>query len=374
MKLFKFTIISLLVSFNSILLGQNSINPIQFTSFDNKINLCVEADFKCEFKFPANDETIEIWNWKLFLHNPDSIYTLVSEDSIHNQNEITFSILLDTIPYPSFGSGYVVEDEYEWYSGIILVYGIDTNGKKHSIAKSVSIIGKFLDNDGCGCFFDFMYISSSVDTVYNGGKFFFSSIFFDDDQSGTTTEYWNWKTYLISPNGPYSLAKEDSVYGLNNCNWEFSIDNLEGDYFWSKDSNNTIFGYTAVNTYDNDGWLFNDCKMILFSSSITGLEKEEDAKRPYSLKLNQNYPNPFNPKTMINYQIPARSAGGAMTSYVELAIYNLLGQNVTTLVNKKQEAGSYSIQWDATGFASGVYIYILKTNKLSISKKMVLIR
>jgi unsaturated rhamnogalacturonyl hydrolase len=78
--------------------------------------------------------------------------------------------------------------------------------------------------------------------------------------------------------------------------------------------------------------------------------------------LNQNYPNPFNPKTVITYQLPS-------VREVELSIYNILGQKVITLVSKKQVAGSYRVEWDATGFASGIYIYRLETNEGFINTK-----
>ena len=71
---------------------------------------------------------------------------------------------------------------------------------------------------------------------------------------------------------------------------------------------------------------------------------------PKSFALHQNYPNPFNPVTMINYQLP-------MINDVDLSIYNLLGQKVATLVDKRQQAGYHSVEWDASGFASGVYYW-----------------
>ena len=82
----------------------------------------------------------------------------------------------------------------------------------------------------------------------------------------------------------------------------------------------------------------------------------------------QNYPNPFNPITMINYQL-------AMTSNVELTIYNLLGEKVATLVDRKKSAGAYSAQWDASGFASGVYVYTLQTGTgYKQSRKLLLLK
>ncbi|NIT55543.1 MAG: T9SS type A sorting domain-containing protein, partial [Aliifodinibius sp.] len=76
-------------------------------------------------------------------------------------------------------------------------------------------------------------------------------------------------------------------------------------------------------------------------------------------KLFQNYPNPFNPTTTINYQLPIRTK-------VELTIYNLLGQQIKTLVDSKQIAGDYKVQWDGSNdagrqVASGIYVYRLKT-------------
>ena len=84
--------------------------------------------------------------------------------------------------------------------------------------------------------------------------------------------------------------------------------------------------------------------------------------------LNQNYPNPFNPSTMISYQLP-------ITNFVELSIFNSLGQKVTTLVNAKQPAGTYNVEWNASGFASGIYYYRLHTNAGFVqTKKLVLLK
>ena len=84
--------------------------------------------------------------------------------------------------------------------------------------------------------------------------------------------------------------------------------------------------------------------------------------------LHQNYPNPFNPTTEISYQLPA-------ISKVELSIYNLLGQKVATLVNKRQPAGIFKVEWDASIFASGLYFYRLETdNGFVQSRKLILLR
>ena len=85
-------------------------------------------------------------------------------------------------------------------------------------------------------------------------------------------------------------------------------------------------------------------------------------------RLQQNYPNPFNPLTNIGFQT-------GDLGFVSIFVYNTLGQKVATLVNKQMNAGNYTVQWDATGFAGGVYFYRLVSDKGIVStKKMILIR
>ena len=97
------------------------------------------------------------------------------------------------------------------------------------------------------------------------------------------------------------------------------------------------------------------------------VEIEPDRDLPLSFMLDQNYPNPFNPSTTITYQVPNPAE-------VELSIYNLLGQKVATLVSKKQPAGQYQVEWDASGLASGIYYYMIKAGEFRQVKKMVLVR
>jgi len=367
---FIFTFI-ILISFSLILSAQNALNPIQFTSFDKEINLNVEAYFKCELKFPVNSETIEMWNWKLFINNPDSLYTLVFEDSIQGHNESTFSFALDTIPYPSFSSTWVGEDLYQSYSGIIIVYGIDSKGKKQSLSKEVTIVGDFIQHDGNGCSCgDFIFITAGIDSVYENGEFTYSARFFDDDESGTYCEYWNWKSYYITSNGCKVIAFEDSIYGVNQSDWTLSLGNLTDDCFLGKDSLNRVLGYINVNSTDSDNYTNYTYKTIFLLDMVTGIETGKWLASSY--KLYQNYPNPINPITNISFYL------GNPTN-VFLEIYDLSGKLIKTLVENKRVNGSFKIQWDGSNnfgkpVSSGVYIYTLKTNGFNRSKKLVLIR
>ncbi|MCB0751493.1 MAG: T9SS type A sorting domain-containing protein, partial [Ignavibacteriae bacterium] len=88
---------------------------------------------------------------------------------------------------------------------------------------------------------------------------------------------------------------------------------------------------------------------------------------PLNFKLEQNYPNPFNPTTNISFSI-------AKISDTSLKIYNLLGENITTLVDKEMTPGNYSVAWKASDLQSGIYFYKLNSGNYSETKKMLLLK
>ena len=94
---------------------------------------------------------------------------------------------------------------------------------------------------------------------------------------------------------------------------------------------------------------------------------DKQLQSPYKFVLNQNYPNPFNPATSIKYMLPKNCN-------VLLQVYNLLGQEVATLVNKMQFAGDHDIEWNAAGFSSGIYFYRLQAGGFIETKKLILLR
>lgn len=101
--------------------------------------------------------------------------------------------------------------------------------------------------------------------------------------------------------------------------------------------------------------------------TIVGIAPGESTTAPETPWLAGNYPNPFNPATTIRYIIPKQAV-------VTLKIFNLLGQEIETLVNGRQPAGEYAVQWDAENFSSGVYIYQFSAGEYVDSRKMVLMR
>ena len=114
--------------------------------------------------------------------------------------------------------------------------------------------------------------------------------------------------------------------------------------------------------------------IITAGIAVPGAHLDQDARpevfyiveeMPKEYSLNSNFPNPFNPTTQISYQIPKNG-------FVNLVVYNALGQEVEVLVNQHQSSGKYSVQFNASSLPSGVYIYKLNAGEFSSVKKMIL--
>jgi len=102
-------------------------------------------------------------------------------------------------------------------------------------------------------------------------------------------------------------------------------------------------------------------------SEIVTVETIHASSLPTEFVLFQNYPNPFNPITTIKYSIPGNE-------YVSLKIYDTLGNEIATLVNGQKEPGNYNLNFDASNFASGVYIYRLKAGNFNSVKKLIIVK
>ncbi len=103
------------------------------------------------------------------------------------------------------------------------------------------------------------------------------------------------------------------------------------------------------------------------SGAPVGVKGRKTSELPAFFTLFPNYPNPFNPETEIRYGLP-------VSCQVSLEVYNITGEKVVTLVNEKQEAGYHRVVWDASGMASGIYLYRIKAGIFSKTQKMVLLK
>lgn len=93
---------------------------------------------------------------------------------------------------------------------------------------------------------------------------------------------------------------------------------------------------------------------------------------PNDYALMQNYPNPFNPETKIGFDIPENNNNTA--SYVKLVIFDVLGKQVSILTDGQFKPGRYEVSWNASGYPSGMYFYVLKTDNYTETKKMMLVK
>jgi hypothetical protein len=120
-------------------------------------------------------------------------------------------------------------------------------------------------------------------------------------------------------------------------------------------NSNTIFPHIGSSFIIDD----------LFYGNATDVVNENSI--PNNFELKQNYPNPFNPSTTIGYQLPA-------SGQVTLKVYNILGDEVASLVNEEKPEGSYEVKFDASQLSSGIYFYKLQTGSFIETKKMILLR
>jgi photosystem II stability/assembly factor-like uncharacterized protein len=125
---------------------------------------------------------------------------------------------------------------------------------------------------------------------------------------------------------------------------------------------------TAVNVLaiSPEGFLFAGTEYHGIFRSITPVQSPRIIPPPV-YKLSQNYPNPFNPNTNIQYAVGSRQ-------FVSLKVYDLLGREVTTLVNEEKPAGSYEVDFSASSLASGIYFYRLEAGSFIETKKLILLK
>jgi hypothetical protein len=122
--------------------------------------------------------------------------------------------------------------------------------------------------------------------------------------------------------------------------------------------------YVKYRVTPGGSWIFDD-EYEVRNNDVTGIETEKEIPGNYSLF--QNYPNPFNPTTIIQYNVLSFGK-------VVLKVYDLLGREVATLVDKQQNAGQYSVFFNASRLSSGVYFYKIQAGSYTETKKMMLIK
>lgn len=157
---------------------------------------------------------------------------------------------------------------------------------------------------------------------------------------------------------------------LNAGNYWISVQG-KTNFHWNQISES--FGKKAVVRSNGFGWAPiggfyespTDMYFEFYGSTLTSVESNID--QPVKFALSQNYPNPFNPSTVISYQLP-------VSSDVTLKVYDVLGNEVASLVNEEKPEGNYEIDFDAKNLSSGIFLYTLQAGNFSNTKKMIFLK
>lgn len=187
-------------------------------------------------------------------------------------------------------------------------------------------------------------------------------------QTGTKPKKQFLAGTIIPANGFFVIVTDDSDpsgFGLSS----------NGEEVWLEDSSGNVIDnvvFPAMNEFQSFGripdggtWQLLGTITKGFSNVAVGINDNELSV--YNFELHQNYPNPFNPVTQINYQIPERSL-------VTLKVFDIIGREIVSLVNKIQDAGNYTISFDGKNLSSGIYFYKLTAGSFSKIKKLNLVR
>ncbi|MEJ2105082.1 MAG: T9SS type A sorting domain-containing protein [Ignavibacteriaceae bacterium] len=168
----------------------------------------------------------------------------------------------------------------------------------------------------------------------------------------------SWSTATELNNRGFEIERSS-----NKTNWR-TIGFKEGKGTTSETQN---YSYADKLSDINSERLYYRLKQLDFDGSFEYSNMIEVVVPPSEFVLSQNYPNPFNPSTTINYQLPENS-------FVSLKVYNVLGNEVASLVNEQKQAGKYEVEFNASELGSGVYFYTLKVGEFVQSKKMLLLK
>ena len=194
------------------------------------------------------------------------------------------------------------------------------------------------------------------------------------DNGGYPIFHYQCVTMDWGPEGMLWISHDDAYAATGQDYNGFAIVDLETkkyDYlFVPMDS--TEYNGTRGIAFNSTGEIayatsFNANKVWKFVKSTVGVDVRPMAKIPVDYELNQNYPNPFNPTTTIPFTLKKNGN-------VQLKVYDIIGREVVTIIDKPMQAGSYAVTFDGSNLASGVYHYRMTVNRVALTKRMLLVK
>ena len=335
-------LITVLILLSSIVLAQEERKVLVEVFTNSHCGLCPNAhsiidDYLSE---PNGDRINYIYYHMVYPYSDDILYqqSMVSSDArddYYNPIESTPRGFFDGVPQgSSSGWSATLDNLISTNSPMKIDLTGSINGNEITINTSVTRTGNVTDSDLR------MHFVIVEDVMYNG-------------RNGLSNHKHVMRKMLPSPSGlPFSVnlneTKKDEITFNVDALWDASM--LSVVVF--------IQSAAGLTAYQSETISYNDL-------AITKVENDNSV--PNELSLEQNYPNPFNPTTIIRFSIPS-------TTFVQLKVYNVLGNEIATIVNKEMPAGNYSVEYDASILPSGIYFYTLTTNNFSKTRKMTLVK
>jgi hypothetical protein len=201
---------------------------------------------------------------------------------------------------------------------------------------------------------------------------------------------WNGSDWINSSKSTYSYDINNNMIEHLGQSWDgsnwvniskgaytYEVNNLIEELMQEWDGSNWLNDWKYKYTYDMNNntieWLYQDWdgsswvnhEKLTYSYIPTDVNEFTGEIKTYS--LSSNFPNPFNPTTTIKYQIPEMN-------FVKVKVYDILGNEIETLVNEEKPAGAYEITWSAANLPSGVYFYRIQAEEFMQTRKMVLLK
>ncbi|GJQ62911.1 MAG: hypothetical protein SCALA702_19640 [Melioribacteraceae bacterium] len=333
---------------------------------ENPLNLC----------YIGYDETANQGE-KFFVEDPATDFDWVEETNYYNytstQNELDTTQLLndydDWVELSDFPNNMpTLEEVKNWPATFIRWYGAKAFAMFYNLDLPTEAQWEYAASGGQA------YKYATPDGTVNG--------------DGTSAN-WNFLHEEPALHHVYDVEVNDSnpfgLYNLAGNVWEWCEDWYKSDFY--EDATDPVCTDPTSNKKVRRGgsWNYHESTLkaaaraedeqfkgndhfgfrVVSNSEITSVGSADDIPTEYQLE--QNYPNPFNPSTSITYSLPGESV-------VKLTIYDILGNEIATLVNASQQAGTYTEVFNAAGLSSGLYLYRLETGNTAITKKMTLIK
>jgi ligand-binding sensor domain-containing protein len=238
----------------------------------------------------------------------------------------------------TFGSGVAKFDEINW-----TVYNTSNSGLPDNNIKTIAV--DISGNKWIGTLGGLAKFDDTNWTVYNTSN--------SDIPDNSV------RAIVIDNSGNKWIGTFRGLAKFDNTNWVVYDTNNSGLPF------NNVYTI-AIDNLENK-WIGTEGGLAVYREGGVVSVSEAPEEVPGNFILYQNYPNPFNPSTTIQYQLPG-------AGFVTLKIYDLLGREIFTLVNKEQTAGRYEVNFNASNLASGIYFYQIKSSSFVLTKKMVYLK